>query len=42
MKLMLIGGGDIGKSGTKYETGVIDKRIVKGWIYIFLNKVIIF
>lgn len=29
MKLMLIGGGDIGKSGTKYETGEIDKKIVK-------------
>ena len=29
MKLMLIGGGDIGKSETKYETGAIDKRIVK-------------
>ena len=29
MKLMLIGGGDIGKSGTKYETDEIDKKIVK-------------
>ncbi len=29
MKLMLIGGGDIGKSGTKYETGAIDEKIVK-------------
>ena len=29
MKLMLIGGGDIGKNGTKYETGAIDRKIVK-------------
>ena len=29
MKLMLIGGGDIGRSNTKYETKEIDERIVK-------------
>lgn len=29
MKLMLIGGGDIGRSNTKYETKEIDEKIVK-------------
>lgn len=29
MKLMLIGGGDIGRADTKYETGAIDEEIVK-------------
>ena len=37
MKLMLIGGGDIGKSGTKYETGAIDKKIV----YLLVLQVIL-
>lgn len=29
MKLVLIGGGDIGRNNTKYETGLIDEEIVK-------------
>lgn len=29
MKLMLIGGGDIGRADTKYETGTIDEEVVK-------------
>ena len=29
MKLMLIGGGDIGRADNKYETGTIDEEVVK-------------